>query len=90
MDDVPSQQHRAEEKMADAHEVLSDTPLRDDSRDEDSIRQNARAEHDAHDHYHDHRHAPGHYRVYKRRWFGLVQLVLLNIIASWNVGFVLL
>ncbi|KAF4312425.1 Major facilitator superfamily domain-containing protein 7 [Botryosphaeria dothidea] len=84
MDDVPLQQHRAGEKMADAHEVLSDTPLRDDSRDEDSIRQNARAEHDAHDHHHDHRHAPGHYRVYKRRWFGLVQLVLLNIIASWN------
>ncbi|KAK0641186.1 major facilitator superfamily domain-containing protein [Cercophora newfieldiana] len=26
----------------------------------------------------------GEYKVYKRRWFGLVQLVLLNIIASWN------
>ena len=25
------------------------------------------------------------YRVYKRRWFGLVQLVLLNIIVSWDV-----
>lgn len=26
-----------------------------------------------------------HYRVYKRRFFGLVQLVLLNIIVSWDV-----
>lgn len=26
------------------------------------------------------------YRVYKRRWFGLTQLVLLNIIVSWDVG----
>lgn len=26
------------------------------------------------------------YRVYKRRWFGLVQLVLLNIIESWAVS----
>lgn len=25
------------------------------------------------------------YKVYKRRWFGLVQLVLLNIIGSWGV-----
>lgn len=25
------------------------------------------------------------YRVYKRRWFGLIQLVLLNIVVSWNV-----
>lgn len=25
------------------------------------------------------------YRVYKRRWFGLLQLVLLNIMISWNV-----
>lgn len=25
------------------------------------------------------------YRVYKRRWFGLVQLALLNIIVSWDV-----
>ena len=25
------------------------------------------------------------YKVYKRRWFGLVQLVLLNIIVSWDV-----
>lgn len=28
----------------------------------------------------------GEYKVYKRRWFGLVQLVLLNIIVSWDVG----
>ncbi|KAK0617330.1 major facilitator superfamily domain-containing protein [Immersiella caudata] len=27
---------------------------------------------------------PGEYKVYKRRWFGLVQLVLLNIMASWS------
>jgi hypothetical protein len=26
------------------------------------------------------------YRVYKRRWFGLMQLVLLNIIISWDVS----
>ena len=26
------------------------------------------------------------YRVYKIRWFGLLQLVLLNIIVSWDVG----
>jgi len=32
--------------------------------------------------------APGArvYKVYKRRWFGLVQLVLLNIIVSWDVS----
>lgn len=27
----------------------------------------------------------GEFKVYKRRWFGLVQLVLLNIIVSWDV-----
>lgn len=27
-----------------------------------------------------------HYKVYKRRWFGLAQLVLLNIVASWDVS----
>lgn len=26
-----------------------------------------------------------HFCVYKRRWFGLLQLVLLNIIVSWDV-----
>lgn len=26
------------------------------------------------------------YRTYKRRWFGLLQLVLLNIIVSWDVS----
>ena len=26
------------------------------------------------------------YRVYKIRWFGLVQLVLLNIVVSWDVS----
>ncbi len=26
------------------------------------------------------------YKVYKRRWFGLIQLVLLNIIISWDVS----
>ncbi|KAL8734791.1 MAG: hypothetical protein Q9181_003035 [Wetmoreana brouardii] len=26
------------------------------------------------------------YRVYKRRWFGLMQLVLMNIIVSWDVS----
>jgi hypothetical protein len=26
------------------------------------------------------------YRTYKRRWFGLVQLTLMNIIVSWDVS----
>lgn len=26
------------------------------------------------------------YKVYKRRWFGLMQLVLLNIVLSWDVS----
>ena len=26
------------------------------------------------------------YKVYRRRWFGLVQLTLLNIIVSWDVS----
>lgn len=26
------------------------------------------------------------YRTYKRRWFGLAQLVLLNIVVSWDVS----
>jgi FLVCR family MFS transporter 7 len=30
---------------------------------------------------------PQQYRVYKRRWFGLFQLVLLNIIVSWDVSY---
>lgn len=30
--------------------------------------------------------AAGEYKVYKRRWFGLLQLTLLNIIASWDVS----
>lgn len=27
------------------------------------------------------------YKVYKRRWFGLIQLVLLNIVVSWDVRY---
>lgn len=27
------------------------------------------------------------YKVYKRRFFGLAQLCLLNIVVSWDVGF---
>ena len=34
---------------------------------------------------HEHGQAPV-YRVYKRRWFGLMQLVLMNIIVSWDVS----
>lgn len=26
------------------------------------------------------------YKVYKRRWFGMIQLALLNIIVSWDVS----
>ena len=29
---------------------------------------------------------PVEYKVYKRRWFGLMQLVLLNIVVSWDVS----
>lgn len=28
----------------------------------------------------------GGYKVYKRRWFGLVQITLLNIVVSWDVS----
>lgn len=38
-----------------------------------------RGNHHAHHHHH-------HYKVYKRRWFGLAQLVLLNIVISWDVS----
>lgn len=30
--------------------------------------------------------APIQYRTYKRRWFGLLQLVLMNIVVSWDVS----
>ncbi|KAF2706379.1 MFS general substrate transporter [Pleomassaria siparia CBS 279.74] len=33
---------------------------------------------------HDRSYSHTHYRVYKRRWFGLLQLVLLNIVVSWD------
>jgi len=29
-------------------------------------------------------HSHAHFKVYKRRWFGLAQLVLLNIVVSWD------
>ena len=29
---------------------------------------------------------PADYKVYKIRWFGLMQLVLLNIVVSWDVS----
>lgn len=29
---------------------------------------------------------PAEYRVYKIRWFGLTQLILLNIVVSWDVS----
>lgn len=46
-----------------------------------------------HQHHNAHAHATEglrdgsspHFRVYKRRWFGLLQLVLLNIVVSWDV-----
>jgi hypothetical protein len=28
------------------------------------------------------------WKVYKRRWFGLLQLVLLNIVVSWDVSYI--
>jgi hypothetical protein len=33
--------------------------------------------------------APQQYKTYRRRWFGLLQLVLLNIIVSWDVRYTL-
>lgn len=33
----------------------------------------------------EHENEHGEYRVYRRRWFGLAQLVILNIIVSWDV-----
>jgi hypothetical protein len=30
-----------------------------------------------------------HFKVYKRRWFGLMQLVLLNVVVSWDVCVIL-
>jgi FLVCR family MFS transporter 7 len=30
-----------------------------------------------------------HFKVYKRRWFGLAQLVLLNVVVSWDVSYLL-
>jgi FLVCR family MFS transporter 7 len=30
-----------------------------------------------------------HFKVYKRRWFGLAQLCLLNIVVSWDVSSIL-
>lgn len=35
---------------------------------------------------HEEENPPRAYRVYKRRWFGLMQLVLMNIIVSWDVS----
>jgi hypothetical protein len=34
-----------------------------------------------------HQGASTEYRTYKRRWFGLAQLTLMNIIVSWDVRF---
>jgi len=31
-----------------------------------------------------------HFKVYKRRWFGLGQLVLLNIVVSWDVSTIII
>lgn len=70
-----------------AHEVHSDAPLRNDSRDEDGSRPSGQDAHAVREQHGDNRHAHGHHRVYRRRWFGLLQLVLLNVIISWDVGF---
>ncbi|KAF2812469.1 MFS general substrate transporter [Mytilinidion resinicola] len=35
-------------------------------------------------HHSSHSHHNRHFRVYKRRWFGLIQLILLNIVVSWD------
>jgi FLVCR family MFS transporter 7 len=35
--------------------------------------------------YHGQTYSHSHFKVYRRRWFGLGQLVLLNIVVSWDV-----
>jgi hypothetical protein len=35
--------------------------------------------------HHGQTYSHSHFKVYKRRWFGLGQLVLLNIVVSWDV-----
>ncbi|KAF2196107.1 MFS general substrate transporter [Delitschia confertaspora ATCC 74209] len=36
------------------------------------------------EHHHRLSYSHTHYRVYKRRWFGLLQIILLNIVVSWG------
>jgi hypothetical protein len=53
---------------------------------EDGAREGARGVEGGPDANGDAAHGATTYKVYKRRWFGLVQLALLNIIVSWDVS----
>ena len=35
--------------------------------------------------HHEQTYSHSHFKVYKRRWLGLGQLVLLNVVVSWDV-----
>lgn len=67
------------------HEVTQQRSSSNTSQDDD-----AHAQHEQHQ-YQDLSRIQSHtshvvYRVYRRRWFGLAQIVLLNIIISWDVS----
>ncbi|ORX95107.1 major facilitator superfamily domain-containing protein [Clohesyomyces aquaticus] len=75
-------------------ETSSGTPLRGE-RDGHALPDVDGQHGNEHHHHHNHHHHHGaagnrrsyshmHFRVYKRRWFGLVQLVLLNTVISMN------
>ena len=74
------------QEVENLHDVRSDDELLED---EHTTRQPDQAiEHTSQNDASGSRPANGEtqYKVYKRRWFGLIQLVLLNIIVSWDVS----
>jgi hypothetical protein len=94
MDDVPDQSSKKGTTQID-EEVLADDITREQSTDailaaaESSTTATSAAHathpgfgHLGHSSSRSHHH---HFRVYKRRWFGLIQLILLNIVVSWDV-----
>lgn len=69
------------------HEVRSDDELLGDDEERGSATQHAGTQGDGNNGTEGADGTGGRvYKVYKRRWFGLVQLVLLNIIVSWDVS----
>jgi hypothetical protein len=74
------------ENLEALREVTSEDELLEDGEEERATRGgeapgSAERTHDA-----DARRNVGEYKVYKRRWFGVVQLVLLNTVVSWDVS----